>query len=92
MPNHETQVRDKASGGDRKPIAMNADALKRLRTDAGLTQQQLANRAGLNEKHYWRIEAGTRDLWSTTLRSIAEALAQDLPLTVAEILDELTKP
>jgi transcriptional regulator with XRE-family HTH domain len=35
--------------------------LKKARLEAGLTQQQLADKLGISERYYRFIEAGTRD-------------------------------
>ena len=35
--------------------------LKKARREAGLTQQQLADKRGISERYYRFIEAGTRD-------------------------------
>jgi len=53
-----------------------------LRSVAGLTQAQLADRAGMQRSHISRIEAGSL---AVTLESI-EAIAQALGMTV-DIID-----
>lgn len=52
-----------------------AQSLKRLRQRAGLTQQQLADRAGLHQVKIAELESGrTRDpRWRTVVR-LADAL------------------
>ena len=53
-----------------------------LRKKAGLTQEQLANRAGLQRTHVGRIEAGR---YAVTLE-VVQAIAKALGMTV-EIID-----
>lgn len=52
--------------------------LLRVRTDAGATQRQVANLAGIDRSHYSRIEAGTANASVETLTSISAALGADL--------------
>jgi transcriptional regulator with XRE-family HTH domain len=48
--------------------------LKRLRTQAGLTQEQFAERAGISYKYYQQIESGRKaDLRLSTLERLANA-------------------
>lgn len=61
-----------------------------LRIQAGLTQQQLADRSGLQRTHIGRIEAGKYDVTLPTLQSIAEALGMTFDL-VDPKLEGLTK-
>ena len=57
--------------------------LKQLRKDAGLTQEQFAERAGMSYKYYQQVEAGRkRDLRLSTV----ERLARAHHLNVAELL------
>ena len=53
-----------------------------LRKKAGLTQEQLADRAGLQRTHVGRIEAGR---YAVTLE-VVQAIAQALDMTV-DIID-----
>jgi transcriptional regulator with XRE-family HTH domain len=46
--------------------------LRRLREDHGLTQEQVASRAGFTAKYLSECERGLRDLPLTTLRAIVE--------------------
>lgn len=53
-------------------------ALRELRTRAGMTQEQLAERAQTSSTYVSRLEAGQRDIrLSTTLRLLA-AMGADL--------------
>lgn len=48
--------------------------LKQLRKDAGLTQEQFAERAGMSYKYYQQVEAGRkRDLRLSTVERLARA-------------------
>lgn len=52
------------------------ERLKVLRSDAGLTQKQLAEKVGLHEMSVYRLEAGSREPnWSTVLL-LAKALGK----------------
>lgn len=55
--------------------------LKELREKAGLTQEQLANKAGVSLPLIFKIEQGSRSLEKSkisTLRKLAKALNCDL--------------
>jgi transcriptional regulator with XRE-family HTH domain len=55
------------------------ERLKQLRKDAGLTQEQFAERAGMSYKYYQQVEAGRkRDLRLSTLERLARAHRIDL--------------
>ncbi len=56
--------------------------LKQLRAKRGLTQLQLAKRAGLSHAYLGRLETGHYDPQLSTLRKLAKALK----VTVAELL------
>lgn len=72
---------------------MNAEALKRLRTEAGLTQAELGARAGINPSIISRLEAGERVTGSVnTLRALSDALATELRLALGDVLVALTEP
>jgi transcriptional regulator with XRE-family HTH domain len=45
-----------------------------LRKSMGLTQDQLAERAGVNRVHLYRLETGRQSMTLRTLQIIAEAL------------------
>lgn len=52
--------------------------LKRLREDKGLTQEQLAQAAGLPQSHISRLEAGKHSPSNKTLNRLAKALGIDV--------------
>ena len=54
--------------------------LHALRKQAGLTQQQLAERAGISRPNYREIENGGAAARATTLINIARALGMELML------------
>lgn len=51
-----------------------------LRKQAGLTQEELAERAGLQRTHVGRIEAGKYAVTLETIQAIAEALEMTVDL------------
>lgn len=61
------------------------DRVRALRRERGWTQETLAQRAGLHEKHPGPIEHGYRNIRFTTLCALARAL----DLTPAQLLDDL---
>jgi transcriptional regulator with XRE-family HTH domain len=62
-------------------------ALRELRTDAGLTQLDLAERAGSDDTYVSRLEHGRIDLgWSTLLR-----LLRALDVTLVQLADAIER-
>lgn len=55
-------------------MQLNTEALKALRQTSGDTQMSLAERAGISEVAYWRIENGISDPRPRTVVRLAEAL------------------
>ena len=51
-----------------------------LRTQAGLTQQELADRAGLQRTHIERIEDGAFGSQVETIQQVAEALGMTVDI------------
>ena len=51
-----------------------AERIAELRKQAGLTQQQVAERAGMQPSNYQRIEYGGQNLTIETLVKIAQAI------------------
>jgi HTH-type transcriptional regulator, competence development regulator len=67
--------------------------LKELRRERGLTQKQLAERAGVSQQYVSRIESNWVNVGPKTVRCLASALEMDpLELTLIEVLyrDTLT--
>lgn len=62
-------------------------SLKSLRTAAGLTRAQLAERSGVNARQIQRVENGESAAGNMTLRN-ALALADALHTDVRELLDD----
>jgi predicted transcriptional regulator len=54
-----------------------AELIKRLRTQHGLSQRELAYRAGTSQSAVARIEAGDEDVTWTRLRSILTAMGDE---------------
>ena len=48
--------------------------IKAIRTRKGITQDQLAELAGLNRVHLYRIETGRQSMTLRTLKILADAL------------------
>ena len=51
-----------------------ADRIKKIRRAKSITQDQLAELAGLNRTHLYRLESGKQSMTLRTLKIIAEAL------------------
>lgn len=69
--------------------------LKTTRKDRQLTQEQVADMAGISRPRYREIEAGTSAARTTTLINIARALGLELmlvPQAVVPAVDALLRP
>jgi transcriptional regulator with XRE-family HTH domain len=60
-----------------------AENLRRLRTERGITQEELGSRAGIQMADISRYETGNRDPRVTTLARLADALG----ISIAELLE-----
>lgn len=69
--------------GDRRPARLGS-RIKACRVALGLTQQALAERAGLSQPHVQMIEAGKRR--EPQLRTVAR-IAEALGLTIDQLLE-----
>lgn len=56
------------------PVEKIAMRLKQLRAKRGWTQEQLAEKAGINRGYLARLETGRHDPTITTLEKLAKAL------------------
>ena len=63
----------------RELIAQVAHAVRSQRTAVGISQEDLARRAGLHRTYLSAVEAGKRNVTIKTLTRIAEALGASLP-------------
>jgi len=55
-----------------------AGDVRRCRKERGMTLEQLARKAGLNEKTVWAVEAGVRNATLETLVVMAKALGKNV--------------
>jgi transcriptional regulator with XRE-family HTH domain len=60
-----------------------AENVRRLREEEGLTQEQAAERAGVDPRTWQRIESGETATEMDTIGSVAAALDVDPPLLFA---------
>lgn len=63
---------------------MALDAIERKRNIAGISQRELAKRAGLSKNAYWHISHQGSDLHVKSLIGLAEAVGLKLTLTDAD--------
>ena len=61
--------------------------ITRLRKQMGLTQEELAQRAGLQRTHVSRIEAGKYAVTLETIQAIAEALGMTVDIVDIRLQD-----
>lgn len=64
-----------------------SDILSETRRKAGLTQAQVAKKAGINANAYAKIERGESNSRPVTLKKIAKALEIDLAKLINAIED-----
>ena len=79
---------DRAAYDDESRITAFRDLVFRLRTEAGLTQTELAQRMGTTQSAIARMERGGTQPSLNTLEKLAAAVHQDLVVGVAERLSE----
>jgi transcriptional regulator with XRE-family HTH domain len=58
-------------------MATRREALKDVRISKGLSQAQIASRAGLSRSHYTNIETGARKPSLSVMQAICKALGVD---------------
>ena len=63
-------------------------ALVRMRTEAGLTHRQLAEKLNREHSFVWRIEHGERRLDLVEFFRVCRALGQDAAVVYGELVDE----
>src|SRR6185295_3920653 len=66
--------------------------LKELREEAGLTQRQLAEAAGLHPQAIVKLERGEREPAWSTLVSLANGLCRDVGTLVSELTEGQIQP
>lgn len=59
---------------DKTSIARNASRLRKARLAKGLTQADVAKKAGISENHYAQIERGEKNPSITTFENIIDAI------------------
>ena len=59
---------------DKISITRNAARLRKARLASGLTQAEVAKKAGINDNHYSLIERGIKNPSLTTFNSIIKAI------------------
>lgn len=74
----DPEYRARAQEEDRRGKWLLGERLKRLRREAGLSQEVLAKRSGISRVTIARLEAGEQDPHYATLRALARGLG--LPL------------
>ena len=75
---------DEQKQATRERIGKRIAALRKL---AGLSQEQLAERAGLQRTHVSRIEAGKYAVTFETIQAIAEALGMTVDIIDTSLAD-----
>ena len=63
---------------------MALDAIERKRNIEGISQRELAKRAGLSKNAYWHISHQGSDLHVKSLSGLAEAVGMKLTLSDAD--------
>jgi len=58
--------------------------LKQAREQAKLTQMEVAEKAQISKRHYWRLEAGT----SRPIVDVASSIAKALDSTIEDLFFE----
>lgn len=69
---------------DKASIERTADRLRKARQAKGLTQSEVAKKAGISENHYAQIERAEKNPTVSTFKSIINAIG----VSSAEILDK----
>lgn len=75
---------DEQKQATRERMGLRIAALRKL---AGLSQEQLAERAGLQRTHVSRIEAGKYAVTLETVQAIAEALGMTVDIIDTSLAD-----
>lgn len=74
----KSQRKQERNARDRQTLRELGDRLKGLRTKRGLSQEQLAERAGLTAKFLGEVERVEANPSATTIARLAEALSVDV--------------
>lgn len=76
-------------------LRMIGDHFRRVRLAAGLTQEQVANLAGISRPRYRDVETGAVAARATTLINVARALGLEMmlvPQAMMPAIDALLRP
>lgn len=76
---HKIDVKESTSTGLRKWKEFVSARIRQYRKEAGLTQEQLGERAGIPQSHVSKLETGGHSPSNKTLQRIADAL--NIPLS-----------
>ncbi len=68
------------------------DAVKTLREERGLTQEELADRSGMTEKHLGEIERGVSEPSITALANLAKGLQVGVGALLPDFDKTVTEP
>ena len=68
---------------DKASVERTASGLRKARLAKGLTQAEVAKKAGISENHYAQIERAEKNPTVSTFRSIVKAIG----VSASEILD-----
>ena len=71
--------------GDQRVQAAFGKAVRKFRTDAAISQEQLAAKAGLNRTYVGDIERGERNVSVVNMQKLAKALGVKLSAIVTEM-------
>ncbi|MBF6615441.1 MAG: helix-turn-helix transcriptional regulator [Candidimonas sp.] len=61
--------------------------IKRLRSNQGLSQEQLADKSGLHRTYIGAVERGERNVSLSSLELIASALGVDVPTLLSKSME-----
>lgn len=93
--NYWNLIRERIMQKDNQSLKQIGTLLRKTREQAGLTQEEVADRADLSRPRYREIEAGESAARATTLMNIARALGMEMmfiPQAVVPAVEAMTRP